>query len=146
MINIEKNGLTTLATMGKYCPHNVEININVHEMEDALVGRTLTEYTNYTAEKVGAQAFRNYSTLEKATFYNIKTIEQGAFMGCTKLNALIIYTNEVCKLSNPNAIINTITIYVPEELVNTYKTATNWITYAGNINAISDIKGGQNGN
>ena len=139
MINIDKNGITTLATKEKYCDYNVEINVNVHEMEDALVGRTLTEYTNYTAEKIGGQAFRNYSTLEKATFHNIKTIEQGAFMGCTKLNTLIIYTDELCKLSNANAIINTITIYVPDELVNDYKVATNWSSYADNIKAISQL-------
>ena len=139
MIEAYKNGLITLDTAGKYCDHNVEINVNVESNEDALVERTLREYTNHTATKIGGQAFRNYSTLEKATFYNIKSIEQGAFMGCINLDTLIIYTNEVCKLSNANAIINTITIYVPDELVNDYKVATNWITYADNIKPISQL-------
>lgn len=56
----------------------------------------------------------------------------------------IIRTPTVAKLVNKNALQNTMIedgtgyIYVPSALVETYKTASNWVTYADQIRAIED--------
>lgn len=69
----------------------------------------------------------------------------GAFQNCTALETLILRkTDSICKLKVANCFnttpIKTGTgyIYVPSALVNSYKAATNWSTYADKIRAIED--------
>lgn len=46
-INIIENGTTTLATAGKYCDRNIDVNVDVHDIEDALISGTYSgEYRN----------------------------------------------------------------------------------------------------
>ena len=46
-IDISENGVTTLATAGKYCDRNIDVNTNVHDIEDALISGTYSgEYRN----------------------------------------------------------------------------------------------------
>jgi hypothetical protein len=53
-------------------------------------------------------------------------------------------TGDICNLLNTNAFVNTPIakstgyIYVPRALVDSYKSATNWSTYANQIRAIED--------
>ena len=74
-------------------------------------------------------------------------IDSYCFRGCDALETLIIRTPTVAKLVNKNALQNTAIangtgyIYVPADLVETYKTTTNWVTYADQIRAIEDYPG-----
>lgn len=67
------------------------------------------------------------------------------FSGCTNLNALVLRKNNVCKLNNIAAFNNTPIatgvgfIYVPDDLVSAYKTATNWVVYASKIKGLSEL-------
>ena len=71
-------------------------------------------------------------------------INGGAFYNCSDFKTLIIRTNSVCALAyitvfNSTPIANkTGYIYVPVALVDTYKAATNWSTFASQIRAIED--------
>lgn len=94
---------------------------------------------------VGVQAFQNCTSLKKADFSVLTNINIWAFNVCRALEALIIRTNSVCTLAGTNAFANnsgiaagTGYVYVPSALVDSYKSATNWSTYAGQIRAIED--------
>ena len=92
---------------------------------------------------LGAQAFYYSTNLEKLDFLQLTSIGILAF-NQTKMTTLIIRTNSVCTLGNVSAFQNspvargTGYIYVPRNLVDSYKTATNWATYANQIRAIED--------
>ena len=75
-------------------------------------------------------------------------INSYAFSYCTKLANLVIYANngtsDICALYTSNALNNTAIankkgyIYVPDDLVENYKTATNWSVYASQIKPLSE--------
>ena len=84
------------------------------------------------------------SELIKADFSNLQTIKYSTFYINTKLVTLIIRTQVVAKLEKTSAFTGTPIasgtgyVYVPSALVDSYKTATNWSTYANQIRAIED--------
>ena len=63
-------------------------------------------------------------------------------MGCFKLKQLILTSNKMVYLTNPNAFRYTLLeklngiIYVPNSLINTYKQDTNWKKFATIIKRI----------
>lgn len=74
-------------------------------------------------------------------------IASSAFINCSCLSAITLQRSSVIKLSNINAFRDTPmsnsaltgafgSIYVPASLVDAYKSATNWATYADRITAI----------
>ena len=89
-------------------------------------------------------AFYNCVALTKISLPSVTTINQLAFNGCTNFQTLILGASRVVTLSNTNALSDTKIasgtgyIYVPSTLVDSYKTATNWTTYANQIRAIED--------
>ena len=72
------------------------------------------------------------------------TMYANALNGCTGLTKLIIRTGSVCSISS-----NTLTgssiasgtgyVYVPDNLVSSYKSATNWSNYASQIKGLSEL-------
>lgn len=66
------------------------------------------------------------------------------FYECQVLETVIIRTSEICVLDSYMAFTGTPIesgtgyIYVPSALVDSYKAATNWTTYADQIRAIED--------
>lgn len=87
---------------------------------------------------------------------NATSIEYRAFYECYSLTAVIIRSETLCTLSNTNAFqscthfLGTVSsaynpdglkdgyIYVPSALIESYKTATNWSTYASQFRALED--------
>ena len=107
---------------------------------------TTVDFPNVTS--IGSYAFLGCSALTTADFPNVTSIGSYAFQDCTKLTTLIIRTtSKICTLSNANAFnnspIKTSTtsgyIYVPDDLVDSYKSATNWSTYASKIKGLSEL-------
>ena len=72
----------------------------------------------------------------------MSTVGASAFYGCTALASLTLRNTEVVTLAGATAFTNTPIasgtgyIYVPSDLVDSYKAATNWSTYADQIIAI----------
>lgn len=169
-INITENGKTTLSTAGKYCDRNIDVNVDVPSNDaelESLVSRTITEYANDTRTEIGAYAFYyckslhtvncpKVSVLESACFgyctalqrieFPVNNIYTKTFDNCSKLDTLIIRYNGVCRLRATDAFRSTPIangtgyIYVPDDLVDSYKTATNWTTYANQIKPISELE------
>ena len=108
------------------------------------------------ATSTGNRAFVANERLKKVILPSMKSIEGLTFYQCYSLTALILASETVCTLKNTNAfqdshhILGTTNstwnpngnkdgyIYVPSSLVESYKTATNWSTYASQIRAIED--------
>lgn len=93
---------------------------------------------------IGANAFYQCSALISAQFSVCSQISSSAFAYCNNLIDLTLGASSVATLSHINAFtstpmsISTLTgsfgsIYVPHPLVNLYKSATNWTTYADRI-------------
>jgi hypothetical protein len=114
------------------------------------------EVTFTNATTVDKGAFSNCHYLQKVDLPKATSIGDGAFGACRSLVALILRSNVVCTLANTyafdqcNHILGTRYgnfnqgmlkdgyIYVPASLVEDYKVATNWSTYADQIRAIED--------
>lgn len=95
-------------------------------------------------ETVGNTAFKTCSKLASLDLPVVTQIGQNALNSCSKLVTLILRADSVCTLSNTNAFSSTPVasgtgyIYVPALLVDSYKVATNWSTYAAQFRAIED--------
>ena len=90
----------------------------------------------------------NYSSVQKIDTSSVISIEAYAFGGAQQLDTLILRNSSVCTLANStNTFTNTKIatgtgyIYVPDNLVDSYKTATNWVTFASQIKPISELEG-----
>ena len=93
---------------------------------------------------IGNYAFRDCSQLTTADFPMATSISRSAFYSCSKLNALALRSQSLCSLGNSNAFSGTPIyngtgyIYVPSSLLDSYKSATNWSTYATQFRALED--------
>lgn len=94
---------------------------------------------------VSSYTFQNCTSLKKLDLHKVGTIGTNAFSGATKLETLIIRTDTVPTLGGTNAFTNTKIksggtgyIYVKSELIEDFKTATNWSTFATQFRAIED--------
>ena len=128
-------------------------------IEDGLVTRTLTSYTNSRVTSIGAYAFAYNLSLRVVDFSRVTSIAIGAFQSCRELRTLVIRnTSAVCTLAAPvtsifpsmngsgNIVYHNIAsaygrIYVPDDLVSKYKSATNWSAYATKIKPLSQYTG-----
>ena len=100
---------------------------------DALVSRTLTNLEEDSVLTLGKSALYKNTALEFVNFPSVTKIEQYAFYGCQKLNALFLGRTEgVVSLTNQNAFSETAIyddkgwVYVPTSLVASYKSASSW--------------------
>ena len=103
---------------------------------DQLIDGTATKITS-DADQVRSYAFY-YSPVQKIILTSATSIGAYAFAN-SSLTTLTISTPSVCTIEStslPN-VSNITAIYVPSNLVNTYKTASNWSTYSSKIQAIS---------
>ena len=96
------------------------------------------------ATAIGASAFTSCSSLTTVDFPVATSIGDSAFYSCSVLKSLLLRGNNVCTLSNTNALDSTPIasgtgyIYVPAALIDQYKAATNWSTYAAQFRALED--------
>ena len=96
------------------------------------------------ATNIGGNAFQSCPKLMTADFPAVTSIGSNAFSSCSALMVLILRSGTMATLGNTEAFsgtpIKTGTgyIYVPAALVDSYKAANNWSTYANQIRAIED--------
>lgn len=106
----------------------------------------LTNLNFPLATSIPTNCFYTCGGVTKADFGAAKSIAANAFAYCDSLSTLILRrTDAICTLANTtNALKNTPIesgtgyVYVPSALVDTYKAATNWATYANQFRAIED--------
>lgn len=120
-------------------------------------------------EMIGGYCFYNLKSLKTINMQNIKRIYGSAFMnsgleeielsenflsfnvgnnfqGCNNLKKVIIYSTTIPLMENTSTFLSTPIangdgyIYVVDSLVDSYKSATNWSTYANKIKPISELE------
>lgn len=99
--------------------------------------------TNKVTE-IGSYAFFGSKNLSKADLPNVIRISSDVF-NWTKLETLILRSNKVCSLASGAFYGTPIEkgegyIYVPKALIEQYKVATNWVTFANQFRAIEDYQ------
>ena len=94
---------------------------------------------------VSTQTWYSCSKLKHADCGQLANISAQTFNACTALESLILRkTSSICTLSNANGVSGsgigkgTGYVYVPSALIETYKTATNWSTFANQFRALED--------
>ena len=96
------------------------------------------------ATSIETSSFQSCRSLTTANFPVATSIGASAFRSCSELKSLLLRNNKVCTLSNTNAFNSTPIssgtgyIYVPSALIEQYKTAKNWSTYASQFRALED--------
>lgn len=97
---------------------------------------------------LNGNAFNACTSLAAVDFPLAAAISDRAFVGCTSLTVCILRAQSVCTLAKADAFGNTPIIrgtgyiYVPDNLVNDYKAATNWTVYAEQIKGLSQLPEG----
>ncbi len=169
-IPITENGKTTLATAGKYCDRNIDVQVEVPSFEaeldahkateDELLAGTLTEYYNdHFTGILREQVLRSEKNLRIVKLprgsangtnclYNCTSLEileierevgHGSLKDCSALKALVIVGASRTNLWTTNSFENTGIsagtgfVYVPQNLVESYKAHTNWALFASQI-------------
>ena len=91
------------------------------------------------ATTIGSSAFSNCYVLESVDLPNATTIGSSAFMSCN-MEKIYLRSKTMCTCTgNPN-IASSATIYVPESLIDSYKTATYWSSYASKFKTLESIR------
>lgn len=123
-------------------------NVNLPKLtgtsDYAFRGCTSLEEINLPAvTRMNTYAFQNCTALKKIDLGSVTRLSYYNFQSCSALEALIIRTNSVPTLESSNFNNSGIAsgtgyIYVPSDLVDSYKAATNWSAVASQIRAIED--------
>lgn len=101
--------------------------------------RSLTNVEFSKVTSIEGSAFYNCTSLLNGKFPKVTSIKRSAFSFCSSLSSLIVGTElddetAICTLGSTDTIPSSIgAIYVPVELVDSYKTATNWSSFADKI-------------
>jgi hypothetical protein len=132
------NGLTALEVVD--IPLTKVITANAFKGCTAL---SRVSFPNLTT--VQGNAFSGCTSLEEVEIGTKEvatalTLSTNAFLNCSSLKELTIYYSSVATLANASTIFNgtgitatTGSIYVPGDLLNSYKAATNWSNYKNRI-------------
>ena len=95
---------------------------------------------------IGRQSLQNCLSLVNLNSPNATSIGSNAFQNCASLTTLKLGASQVATLESTSAFKNTPIskcvgyIYVPDELVEDYKVATNWSVYADQIRPMSECE------
>lgn len=113
---------------------------------DALIDGSITDIKS-SAATLKDFAFAYCNQLLTAEFSNVTYVGMGAFGYCIRLSAVIIRSSQIPRISmnsggpffNSSIASGTGYIYVPDDLVDDYKAAEGWSTYADQIKGISEL-------
>ena len=107
-----------------------------------IVEHTITKFEDSEIDTIEGYAFYDCNSLTSVSFPKATSIGSNAFKNCNKLTTIYVGTESktVCTLKNTNAIPSSVTdIYVPEALVDSYKTASQWSSFASKIKAYTGV-------
>lgn len=92
---------------------------------------------------LGKFAFQNAAALQTIDLPSVDAIDTNVFGYCNKLQTVILRKDDgVVTLAGGNAVLSRANIYVPDALVEQYKVAAVWSTYASQIKPLSELKEG----
>ena len=128
---------------------NIIIELNNNEIENiniCFLGCTsLTTIDLPECTSIEDYAFKNCTSLTTVNLPKCTSITYGAFGYCTNLTTIILDADQIVSLMgfftfDKSAISRrTGYIYVPDNLVDSYKSDNNWSTYADQIKPLSEL-------
>lgn len=132
-----------------FCECTKLVTVNLPKIKNTRISsfqncKALINVNIPTAIGALASSFQGCTSLQKISLPNLDTIYFLAFSGCSNLETIILPKEKLCVLLGINAFDKTPIasgtgyIYVPKSLVEEYKQATNWATYADQFRAIED--------
>lgn len=116
----------------------------------AFTGTGLAKAVLHTVTTMGTYAFSGITSLTAVDVGSLGEIKANTFNGDTALNVLVLRGNSVTSLANISALTNTPfasgkaggTLYVPQSLISSYQSASNWSTILGYAsNSVAKIEG-----
>ena len=126
---LENVNLPECINVGKYAFANCKKLQNVNIPKCTIIKNSTFQYCNF----------------KKIDLNFVEKIETWAFWNCTALECVkILNTETVCVLADKDAFQGTLIeagngyIYVPDELIEQYRTATNWSAFANQIKPLSE--------
>jgi hypothetical protein len=135
--------LPSLATCGASAFYNCSNLKNVHLPNLTTIGNATFQNCSELEEivlpsliSISPYTFVNCSKLRKVDFTNLTGITSSINYG--NIEVILLRRNIFAGLSSTNYINNTCTVYVPDELVDEYKAATNWKNHASQIKGLSE--------
>ena len=108
-----------------------------------IIERSITEYFDNSVQTIAGNALQACTELEIVDTPALTSIASSSFSGCSTLITLVLRNSTMTALGS-NVFKNTPIasgtgyIYVPRALVDSYKVATNWATYAAQFRALED--------
>lgn len=139
---IQKINVPLLEFIGMYGFQGCESLVEITLPSLCCIGGVGVFQGDSKLKKVDLPLFGNNTN---SNYSNTGTFQSGTFNGCLSLDTLILRnSSEIAKLGNKNVFYNTPIakgtgyIYVPAALIDEYKTATNWVTFASQFRAIED--------
>lgn len=109
--------------------------------------QSLTAVTLPLITTVPSGCLRSCTKLERVDLGAATSIVRTAFTDSTALETLIIRTETLCTIADASVTLRgskiaagTGYIYVPDNLVDSYKAATNWVAFANQIKPISELE------
>lgn len=112
---------------------------NMKNVKEILLPNVTSGVFGYTFQNC-----TNVETIDLRSLGGVK-LDGNCFRYCSALETLILGGTEINTLANTNVLSGTpasMSIYVPHDLVDAYKGATNWTTYASRIKSRNDYPGG----
>jgi hypothetical protein len=113
-------------------------------LTDSILDRSIVEIVDNSITIIGHYSFYNCKNLTTADFAIVTSIYEDAFRYATALKKVVLRSETLCTLSTSSVFSSSGIaskngyIYVPRALVDTYKAATNWSTYATQFRALED--------
>ena len=161
--NFNTEKVTTMYQMFYYCDLLVELDLSYLNTENVtnmgyLCGKCLKleniiGLNNFNTSKVERMDSMfdscKFSKIDISSFSSESLrSNQDMFVSCTNLTTLIINNPNLFEMTSTSMLRNTPIangtgyVYVPDDMVETYKSATNWDTYANQIKGMSELPEG----
>lgn len=142
-------GLTSIGNYAFYAKQNLvitEIPEGVVELGESAFPSChslITLELPTTLEKIGMSCFSSCQNLKEVVFKgNIKQLGNNSIYNCGKLEKVVFSGVTAIPTLGNNAFTNSTTnlkIYVPDNLLSSFKTATNWKSHASRLYPISEL-------
>lgn len=102
--------------------------------------RALTSVDFPNATSIGNSAFNGCSALTSIDLPSATSIGSYAFFENSHLKTIFLRSKTMCTCTGDPSLNSSTAIYVPESLIDSYKTATCWSNYASNFKTLESIK------
>ena len=128
----------------------LQVSVDIPTFQEAIDTYFNHQLTSITinAKNIGTYSMYLQQKLTQIDFTAVTRIQTQAFRNCTALATVIIRSESVCTLDDIQAFrytpieSGTGSIYVTDDLVDEYKSATNWSSFADSIKPLSEYEGG----